>query len=210
MDNKTIKCVNYLKETYNPISIIVYGSYALGTNDESSDFDCMVIVDSKEVSNDTSVVNGVQLDCYIYTRDEINNLEIDTFATLFNPIIVFDTDNIGERLVHRVKSYIKDNSKLSKEKKQFLKDWVAKQIGRVQKEDEEGKFRAVMLLNESLSVYSSMRDMFYLGSKQTIKYIKENDEIGYNYLLEALNKRDNESIINWAQYCVLEGVENEI
>lgn len=95
MDNKTIKCVNYLKETYNPISIIVYGSYALGTNDESSDFDCMVIVDSKEVSNDTSVVNGVQLDCYIYTRDEINNLEIDTFATLFNPIIVFDTDNIN-------------------------------------------------------------------------------------------------------------------
>lgn len=205
MDNKTIKCVNYLKETYNPISIIVYGSYALGTNDESSDFDCMVIVDSKEVSNDTSVVNGVQLDCYIYTRDEIENLDIDNFVTLFNPIIVLDNNSVGQKLVDRVQGYIKDNSKSTNEQKQFLKDWVSKQIRRIQKGDAESDFRAIALLNESLSIYCDMRDVFYFGSKQTIKYIEAKDVEGYSLLFKALKSRKNKEIIDWANYCVIGG-----
>ena len=44
--------IEYIKQNYNPISIIIYGSYADGTNNLNSDFvqifDGKIIVDSNE------------------------------------------------------------------------------------------------------------------------------------------------------------------
>ena len=37
------KIIEYIKQKYNPLSIILYGSYANGTNDLNSDFDALVI-----------------------------------------------------------------------------------------------------------------------------------------------------------------------
>jgi predicted nucleotidyltransferase len=59
------KIIEYLKKEYNPLAIVVYGSYASGTNDEYSDFDCMIIVEEKSRKHDDSVINGIQLDCFI-------------------------------------------------------------------------------------------------------------------------------------------------
>ena len=49
-----------------PLSIIVYGSYANGTNDLNSDFDALVIYDDSNQIHDTSFVNGIQLDVFVY------------------------------------------------------------------------------------------------------------------------------------------------
>ncbi|MBQ5643591.1 MAG: nucleotidyltransferase domain-containing protein, partial [Bacteroidaceae bacterium] len=37
--------IEYIKKKYNPLSIILYGSYANGTNNLNSDFDSLVISD---------------------------------------------------------------------------------------------------------------------------------------------------------------------
>ena len=50
--------LEYLKNTYSPVSILVYGSFADGTNDETSDFDCMLIVSEIE-----KVVDGLARLC---------------------------------------------------------------------------------------------------------------------------------------------------
>ena len=63
--------IEYLKETYKPRAILIYGSFARGDNDEYSDFDCMVIVDAKTAKHDDSIIGGVQLDCFVFTADEI-------------------------------------------------------------------------------------------------------------------------------------------
>ena len=69
--------VQYLREKYRPRALLVYGSYVRGDQDGFSDFDCMVIVDSKEKNHDDSVVDGVQLDCYIFTADEVSGEDIE-------------------------------------------------------------------------------------------------------------------------------------
>ena len=69
--------VQYLREKYHPRALLVYGSYVRGDQDGFSDFDCMVIVDSKEKNHDDSVVDGVQLDCYIFTADEVSGEDIE-------------------------------------------------------------------------------------------------------------------------------------
>lgn len=40
--------ISYLRKTYKPLAILLYGSWQDGTQDDMSDFDCMVIVAEKE------------------------------------------------------------------------------------------------------------------------------------------------------------------
>lgn len=48
------KIIEYIKQKYNPLSIILYGSYANGTNNLNSDFDALVISYDHEQFHDTS------------------------------------------------------------------------------------------------------------------------------------------------------------
>ena len=58
--------LKYIQETYNPLSIILYGSYANGTNNLNSDFDALVITADHERFHDTSFVDGIPLDVFVY------------------------------------------------------------------------------------------------------------------------------------------------
>ena len=58
--------IKYIQQEYKPISVILYGSYANGTNDVGSDFDALVISPDHEQVHNTSFVNGIQLDVFVY------------------------------------------------------------------------------------------------------------------------------------------------
>ena len=57
--------IEYIKQKYSPLSIIVYGSYAIGTNNLNSDFDALVFSQHHSQFHDTSFVDGVQLDVFV-------------------------------------------------------------------------------------------------------------------------------------------------
>ena len=193
------KIIEYLKEKYNPISILLYGSYSNGMNDVSSDFDCMVIVDEKESNHDGSIVDGVQLDCFIFTVEEVKKENSDTFLTAYDAEIVFD-NGIGQELKQKVREYVKNNSTTELSEKKFVASWIEKTCKRMEKGDDEGNFRGFMLMSESLSDYYMFRDMFYFGSKKAVQYLKENDSKGYELFHRAVTDKDNGSIIEWVKY----------
>lgn len=58
--------LKYIQEKYDPLSIILYGSYADGTNNLNSDFDALVITSGQEQLHDTSLVGGIPLDVFVY------------------------------------------------------------------------------------------------------------------------------------------------
>lgn len=62
------RVIKYIKDKYNPLCIILYGSYADGTNNLNSDFDALVIAADPEQFHDTSFVDGVPLDVFVYPR----------------------------------------------------------------------------------------------------------------------------------------------
>ena len=62
----TDKIIDYLKKTYQPESIIVYGSFADGSANLNSDFDALIIA-GKEKLHDSSFVDGVFL-MYLFIR----------------------------------------------------------------------------------------------------------------------------------------------
>lgn len=195
------KILEYLKESYDPISILLYGSYANGTNDHTSDFDCMIIVSEKDKNHDDAIVNGVQLDCFIFTEAELQSEDISTFLTAYDSNIVLD-NGMGADLKRRVHEYVENNTKTSDEEKDFLVSWIQKTVQRIGKNDDEGNMRAISFMSESLMDYYTLRDMFYFGSKKAIRHLKETDTEGYAYFHDAVTTRSNEAIVKWAEYII--------
>ena len=193
--------LEYLRNTYNPISILVYGSFADRTNDETSDFDCMLIVPEKQKNHDDAVINSVQLDCFIFTEDEVQGKGIDTFLTAYDSVIVMD-NGTGAALKRRVHDYVEKNRNTTKEEKDFLTSWIQKTVLRITKNDDDGNMRAVSFLAESLMDYYIIRDMFYFGSKKAIAFLRETDAEGYALFHNAVTMRSNDAIIKWAEYII--------
>ena len=57
--------LEYIRKTYDPDAVIVYGSFADGSESAHSDFDALVIAGDRPV-HDSSVVGGIQLDVFVY------------------------------------------------------------------------------------------------------------------------------------------------
>lgn len=190
----------YLKAQYQPLAIVTYGSFQAGTNDEYSDYDCMVIVDEKERRHDSSVIDGIQLDCFIFTRAEVSGEDIDAFLTVYDGSIILDTDGIAAGLKERVRAYVAANSVIPEEEKEFIAGWIHKTMHRAKKKDDEGSYRALAFLWESLTDYFLLRNRFYFGSKKAVAYLKEHDPAGYGLYHAAITERTNDAIKAWAEY----------
>ena len=195
--------VEYLVKTYHPRALLIYGSFLRGDRDEYSDFDCMVIVDEKSVKHDDTVIGGVQLDCFIFTADEALTEDPDVFLPAYDAEILID-DGIGEQLQKRVRRYVQEHEKIDTDEKAFIVSWIRKTMKRMQKDDDEGNYRAVAFLWESLTDYCLLRDLFYFGSKTTIQYLLKNDRKGYELFHQAIKLKTNESILDWANYVIYE------
>ena len=63
--------ITALEAKYHPLGMIVYGSYADGTNNLNSDFDALLLTDSGSELHDSSVISGVELDVWVYPRVKI-------------------------------------------------------------------------------------------------------------------------------------------
>lgn len=191
--------LTYLKEKYAPLTIALYGSYAEGTQDEHSDFDCLLITKTKDRAHDDAVVGGVMLDCFIYTEEEIRRLNLEEFLPLFGAQLTEDT-GLGAALQKRVQDYVQRHSKRAPEEKEFLRSWIRKTMRRMEKGDAEGDFRAIAFLAESLEDYDLLRDRFYFGSKKALQALRKEDASGFALFQEAISQRSNEAILAWGQY----------
>ena len=194
------KFIDYLKDKYHPLALVTYGSFQCGTNDEYSDFDCMIIVEEKFLKHDGTVVDGIPLDCFIFTKSEVIDEAPDTFLTVYDGNIIFDTDNLASNLKKRVRNYVAENSVISEEEKIFITEWIRKTMHRAEKNDDEGNYRALAFLWESITDYFLLRDMFYFGSKKAVAYLKANDIPGYRLYHDAITERTNAAIKKWAEY----------
>lgn len=190
----------YLQQTYRPLAILLYGSFQCGTNDEYSDFDCMLVVPEKDRNHDDSVIAGVQLDCFLFTPEEVETGDPDTFLTAYDAVIHTDTDGIAAALQARVRAYAAAHADVGAEERQFIASWIRKTMRRARKGDDEGNYRAVAFLWESLTDYYFLRSMFYFGSKKAIAWLQANDPAGYALFHAAITERTMPAIAAWAEH----------
>ena len=101
------KIIAYLKQTYHPLSILIYGSYRDGTQNLNSDFDALVISGSHDVFHDTGFLDGIQLDVFVYPESYFEKeYDCDAFLQILDAEVILDTENKGANLKNQVVSYI--------------------------------------------------------------------------------------------------------
>lgn len=153
--------ITYLKETYHPLAILVYGSYADGSNNANSDFDALVISKDQK-HHDVSFVGSIQLDVFVYPRSFfLGDVNYENFLQLFDSQVVFDTEGLGQELKDRVLNYLDSLPRKSSDEIESNIAWCRKMLLRAGRKDAEGMFRWHWLLTDSLEIFCDAVGQFY-------------------------------------------------
>lgn len=194
------KIIRYLKETYQPDAVIIYGSFADGSANEHSDFDALVIA-NHDKKHDASVIDGIILDVFIYP--------IDTFRSEYDPKeyvqvcdgkIVLDKNGVAGQLQKRVLSYVACSPKKSADEIQQEIAWCEKMVKRTERDDAEGYYRWHWLLTDSLEIYCDVIGSYYYGPKKTLRCMEQTDKEAFRIYAEALKRFDRASLSEWVSY----------
>ena len=194
---KEEEIVKYLKESYNPIAIIKYGSFADGSANENSDFDALVITTDVE-KHDSSVVADTVLDVWVYPENKFSSgYDPDEFLQVFDGIIIQDQRGLAKKLIDRVNDYIDQTPAKSDEDIIQEVAWCEKMLARTVREDAEGYYRWHWLLMDSLEIYFDIKHLYYHGPKKALKYMQNNDSETFDIYLRALKEMNQDNLAQW-------------
>lgn len=193
--------IDYIKQKYNPLSIILYGSYASGNYDLNSDFDSLVISCDHEPFHDTSLVNGTLLDVFVYPESYFDEeYDCNSFIQISEGKIILDTDFKGEKLMNHVLAYLENRPKKTDMEIQDSVKWCLKMVERVKRNDVEGIFRWHLVLTESLEIFCDVSRHHYHGPKKTLEWMRKRYPEAFIKYKDALSEFDLESLENWISY----------
>ncbi len=195
------KIIEYLKEKYEPTAIIVYGSYADGTNNVNSDFDALVIAKQHKRFHDISVVDGIQLDAFIYPENYFqDNVSYADFLQISDGIVVWDTYEFGKNFKSQIAGFINSLPRRSDDNIQNDIEWCKKMVLRIKRGDAEGAYRGHWVLVDSLEIFCEVMHHAYKGPKKSLLWMEQENPEAFLYYLEALKSFTFEAIEKWIQY----------
>ena len=193
--------IEYIKQKYNPLSIILYGSYSNGTNNLNSDFDSLVISYDHEQFHDTSFVNGIRLDVFVYPASYFEgDFDCNDFVQIFDGKIILDSDEKGKILQTKVVSHLQNRPQKSKAEIEASVDWCTKMLARVKRYDAEGMFRWHWVLIDSLEIFCDIMKHSYFGPKKSLQWMEENHPVAFAYYKKALEDFSIDNLENWIAY----------
>ena len=192
--------IKYLASRYDPLSVIVYGSWADGSNNAGSDFDALVITRGGERGHDTSFVGGVQLDAFIYPESSVGaDADCDEFSQIWDGEPLLDTDGIGAELIGRVNTWLDSRPEKTAEELRADIAWCRKMLTRAGRGDAEGFFRLHWLLTDSLEIFCQTLGWRYLGPKKSLRRMSIERPEAFEVYSAALAGRSPEDCERWVE-----------
>ena len=190
----------YLKETYRPDAMIVYGSFADGSANQNSDFDALVISDKGRM-HDSSVIDGIVLDVFIYPPETFQSeTDPEAFVQVWDGKIMMDVNGIAARLQKRVLDYLAHMPKKMEEEIRQEIRWCEKMLSRTMREDAEGCYRWHWLLVDSLNIYFDIKGLRYLGPKKALRFLEQTDPESFRIYAKALREFRRERLSEWISH----------
>lgn len=195
------RILEYINQKYNPVSVILYGSFANKTNDSNSDFDALVISSDCEQFRDTSFVDGVQLDVFIYPASYFEkDYDCENFIQVFDGQIIKDSDDIGKTLKTNVLAYLNNRQAKTSAEIQVDIDWCVKMLGRAKRGDCEGMFRWHWVLIDSLEFFCNIIKHPYFGPKKTLRWMEGAYPGAFDCYKRALQELNIDRLEEWVAY----------
>jgi hypothetical protein len=201
MDEKDVSVYDYLIQKYHPSTFILYGSFADSTNVPGSDFDCLLVVPKKEKSRDISLINGIRLDVWIITEDEVKTLTPQNYALLYKGLNILG-DEAGLYMLEKANQVVDKFSHLSDDEREVTVYFIKKLLNLAGKNDVYGKTAYHELISKSLYFYIRLKSQCFFGAKKTLKYLKEKDAKGFALYNDVLNNNSIDSLKKWVDYLI--------
>ena len=196
----TANILEYLNWTYRPDAVIVYGSFADGSANLNSDFDALVIA-GKEKTHDSSVVDGVVLDVFVYPAETFStDYDPEEFVQVWDGKIMLDEHGIAGQLKAKVLDYIEHLPKKTATEVAQEVEWCEKMLLRTMREDVEGYYRWHWVLCDSLEIYFDIKGLHYYGPKKTLRLMEKSNVEAFGLYAKALREFDRESLSAWIDY----------
>lgn len=195
--------ITYLKDKYDPEIIFVYGSRARGNPDPESDVDVMCFSNKPSQKKEARILDGVFLDSWIYDLAELDP-DKENFFCILDGYCALDSEGRGLDFFAKVRAKFAGGPvKSSDEDSEHSILWVRKMLSRVSRGDIEGNYRRQWLLVDLLPIYFQLRSKWYLGSKKSLAWLKENDKTGFDLFDLSLKDSSNlESLSQLAEYVI--------
>jgi len=193
--------IDYLKNHHQVHTIILYGSRARDEATTTSDYDIIAIRKQGNFERDCQLFKGFYLDAFIYPEKAVKNP--DSFMIrIKDGIVLCQNKNVGADLLKKIKKIFKQGpDKTPDWEKHEIFMWLRKMFQRAQMNDVEGHFRMHWLLHDLLECYFKLRDLWYLGPKESFQWLKQHDMICYKAFKEALKPNAKfaaiENLINY-------------
>lgn len=193
--------IDYLKKKYAPIGLIVYSSFADGTNDQNSDLDALLVTADGEEQHDHSRAFGTELDVFIYPSSRFTqDCAIEEFIQIWNGQILIDQEGLLEDLKERANAYISGYTAKSRAENEHSIAWREKMLERTKRGDMEGIYRLHWLLTDSLEIYFDLKEQYYFGPKKALRQMREKDDISARLYDKALRAPTYENVKGWGDW----------
>ncbi len=193
--------LSYLQQQYHPLSIILYGSYADGTNHENSDFDALVITPTSIESHDTACISGVPLDVFVYPAAHFDgDFTPEDFVQLADGKILQDTDGLGARIQEKARQYVASLPVKSLKEAREGAQWCQKMLRRTERQDAEGLFRWHWVLIDSLEIFCNLTQHRYAGPKKILRWMESTCPEAYVLYHDALTRFQRDTLTAWIDY----------
>ena len=205
------RILEYLTSRYRPMAIILYGSFAEGTNGPGSDFDALLISDEPQVfaggrqsRHDDALVEGTPLDVFIYPPEAVQgSIDPADFLQIHDGQILQDRGGLAAALRDRVRGYLNSLPKKTPEALRQELSWCRKMLGRAARGDMEGSFRLHWLLVDSLEIFCDILGEPYLGPKKALRLMAERYGVAQAIYSQALRETTPAVLKDWIDYLSL-------
>ena len=206
------RILEYLQSRYQPMALILYGSFADGSSGPGSDFDALLITDKAECftggrqpRHDDSVIDGVTLDVFVYPPEALQGSGFDPadFLQLHDGQILQDRGGLAAALVDRVRRYLDSLPKKTPEELRQSLSWCRKMLVRARRGDAEGSFRLHWLLVDSLEIFCDILGEPYLGPKKALRLMEERYGVAQVIYTQALRETTPTVLKDWIDYLTL-------
>ena len=193
--------LSYLAAEYDPVAIILYGSFADGTSNLFSDYDALLITEGGERRHDDRFVDFTQLDVFVHPLSDFQG-EYDPaeYANIYGGQILLDRNGVAAALLDKVARWVDSRAKKTREELGFNVSWCEKMLRRAERTDAEGCFRRHWLLVDSLEIYTELRGWPYLGPKKALSQLEKKDRAVFALYEKALTQNDYESLAAWVEH----------
>lgn len=199
--------VRHIKKTYGAHTIILYGSRAQGTANPKSDYDLFVIRRSRtEKERVKGLFKGASLDLHLFSEEILNDRYLTpSLAIAEGAVILIQKDKMGTQIVQRIKDiYSRGFFPSNKIKNAIIGEIKGKQLKIAG--TPEGYFYQNSLLVSLLEHYFTLRNLYFIGTREAFRWLKKNDLVFYYAFEKALKPDASIESLNELVEIVIEGV----